>query len=101
VERILQSEVDTTHQKIGRRYKFFKSLYFLVKWKSYPDNESTWEPGTNLGHTSESMERFYEEKPEALAISTGGQGWRGGGLIVRETKEYNYRLHQNPCTRDN
>jgi hypothetical protein len=33
VERILQSEVRTTRQKVGGRYKFFKNLYFLVKWK--------------------------------------------------------------------
>jgi hypothetical protein len=31
VERILQSEVCTTRQKIGRRYKQFKSVYFLVQ----------------------------------------------------------------------
>jgi hypothetical protein len=43
VERILQSEVHNMCRKIGRRYKSFKWLYFLVKWKDYPDDESTWE----------------------------------------------------------
>jgi hypothetical protein len=70
VEWILQSEVRTTHRLLGRRYKFFKSLYFLVKWKGYPDDKSTWEPGTSLEHTLESIEEFYEVNPEAPAIST-------------------------------
>jgi hypothetical protein len=70
VEWILQSEVRTTRRKIGERYKSFKNLYFLVKWKGYPDNESTWEPGTNLWHAFESIEEFYGENPEATAIST-------------------------------
>jgi hypothetical protein len=39
VERILQSEVHTTHRKIGRRYKHFKSLYFLVQWKGFPNEK--------------------------------------------------------------
>jgi hypothetical protein len=70
VEWILQSEVRTTCQKIDGKYKSFKSLYFLVKWKGYPDNESTWESGASLEHTSESIEEFYGVNPEALAILT-------------------------------
>jgi hypothetical protein len=42
VEWILQSEIHTSRQKVGRRFKLFKSLYFLVKWKGSPDNETTW-----------------------------------------------------------
>jgi hypothetical protein len=70
VERILQCEVHTTHHKIGGRYKSFKSLYFLVKWKGYLDDESTWEPGTSLAHALQSIEEFYGENPEAPVIST-------------------------------
>jgi hypothetical protein len=79
VERILQSEVHTTRQKIGRRYKEFKTLKFLIKWKGYPDDESTWKPGTSLEHATESIEEFYGENPEVPALVTSGQVWRGGG----------------------
>jgi hypothetical protein len=70
VERILWSEVHTTHQKIGGRYKQFKSLYFLIQWKGYPDDESTWEPGMSLEHARESIEEFYGENPEGPALTT-------------------------------
>jgi hypothetical protein len=70
VERILQSEVHTTHRMLGGRYKQFKSLNFLVQWKGYPDNEVTWEPGTSLEHATESIEEFYEQNPEAPALAT-------------------------------
>jgi hypothetical protein len=70
VERILQSEVRTTRRKVGGRYEEFKSLYFLVQWQGYPDDESTWEPGTSLEHPTESTEEFYERNPEAPVLST-------------------------------
>jgi hypothetical protein len=70
VVQILQSEVHTTRRKIDGRYKSFKSLYFLVQWKGYPDNESTWEPGTSLEHVTESIEEFYGENLEAPARTT-------------------------------
>jgi hypothetical protein len=60
VERILQSEVCTTCWKISERYKFFKSLYFLVKWKCYPNDKSTWESGMCLEQVLEYREEFYE-----------------------------------------
>jgi hypothetical protein len=70
VERILQSEVHTTCWKIGRRYEFCKSLYFLVQWKDYPDDKSTWKPGTSLEHVSESIEEFYGQNHDVPAITT-------------------------------
>jgi hypothetical protein len=70
VERILQSEVRSTRQEIGGRYKQFKSFYFLVQWKGYPEDEWTWEPGTSLEHAKESIEEFYRENPEAPALTT-------------------------------
>jgi hypothetical protein len=58
VERILHGRVHMTCRKIGGRYKSFKSLYFLVRWKDYPDDESTWEPGTSLEHSLKSIKEF-------------------------------------------
>jgi hypothetical protein len=70
VERILQSEVLTNRRMIGRRCMSNKSFYFLVQWKCYPDDESTWEPGTSLKLARETSEEFYEENPKAPAIMT-------------------------------
>jgi hypothetical protein len=67
---MLQSEVRMTRWKIGRRYEIYKSLYFLVKWKSYPDEESTWEPGTSLELVLQSIEEFYRKNLKTLTIST-------------------------------
>jgi hypothetical protein len=55
---------------MGGRYKHFKSLYFLVKWKGYADDESAWEPGTRLEHALEFVEEFCGENPEAPASTT-------------------------------
>jgi hypothetical protein len=65
-----KSEILTTRRKIGGRYKQFKSLYFLVQWKGYPDDESTWEPGTSLEHATESIEEFYAQNSKAPALTT-------------------------------
>jgi hypothetical protein len=59
-----------THRKIGGRYKFFTSSYFLLKWKGYSDDESTWEPGTSLECVSYSIEELYKVNPKAPAIPT-------------------------------
>jgi hypothetical protein len=70
VERILQREVRTTCRKIGRKYKQFRSLYFLVHWKGYSDNKSTCEPGMSLKHATESIKEYYGENPEAPVLTT-------------------------------
>jgi hypothetical protein len=72
VEWILQSEVCTTRWKIGGKNNSFKRLYFLVKWKGYPDDESTWELRKSLEHALYSIKEFYGENPEVLVISTWG-----------------------------
>ena len=68
VEKIVQGEIRTTHRKIWGRNKVTKSLYFLVKWKGYPEDECTWEPGKHLSNAAEQVEEFYKENPEAPAI---------------------------------
>jgi hypothetical protein len=83
---ILQSEVHTTCWKISGRYKSFKSLYFLVKWKGYPEAESTWEPGMSLEHALESIERFDQSNPKVLAITTRGRDWRRQGVSVMDMR---------------
>jgi hypothetical protein len=55
----------------------------------------------SLKHPWQSIEEYYGANPEALAISTCGEFWRGGGVTVMDTKEYNYQLYQNLFTCDN
>jgi len=65
VERILQSEVRTTRRKVKGRYKNYRTLFYLVKWKGYPDDECTWEPGANLESADEEVEDFHNRNPDA------------------------------------
>lgn len=55
VEKILDSQIDGDT---------FQHMY-LVKWKGYPENQSTWEPKANLAHSAEMMRQFDAEKKKA------------------------------------
>ncbi|WP_369292959.1 chromo domain-containing protein [Alkalibacillus haloalkaliphilus] len=35
-----------------------RGLKYLVKWKDYPSSENSWEPGTNLKHSQEILNRY-------------------------------------------
>ena len=65
VETILQSEIRTTKKKVKGRYKSYRTLYYLVKWKGYPEDECSWEPGTNLGSAEKEVEEFHQNNPQA------------------------------------
>jgi hypothetical protein len=65
VEAVLQNEVRTTRRRQGGRYWLIKTLYFLIKWKGYPDDECTWEPGVSLEGVPELVDKFYQDHPEA------------------------------------
>ena len=68
VETILQSEIRTTKRKVQGRYKSYRTLYSLVKWKGYPEDECSWEPGTNLGSAEKEVEEFHQTNPLAEKI---------------------------------
>ena len=65
VEKILQGEIRTTRRKVKGRYKAFRTMFYLVKWKGYPEDECTWEPGTNLRSADEEVEEFHRNNPDA------------------------------------
>ena len=65
VEAILQSEVRTTKRKVKGRYKTYRTSYYLVKWKWYPGDECSWEPGNNLRQAEKEVEDFHKNNPQA------------------------------------
>ncbi len=47
------------------------SLYYLILWKGYPEEENTWEPSSTLIHLRKLISIFYKEHPEKpIAISS-------------------------------
>ena len=40
------------------------SLYYLVSWKSYPQEESTWEPSFAVMHLRKMIFAFHKNHPE-------------------------------------
>ena len=65
VESLLQSEIRTSRRRQGSRHRNIRTLYFLVKWKGYPEDECTWEPGSSLEGVPELIEQFYHTHPDA------------------------------------
>ena len=41
------------------------AMQYLVKWKGYPHEESTWEPACNLEHAAEAVAEFHRKHPSA------------------------------------
>ena len=41
-------------------------MEYLVKWKNYPVEESSWEPIKNFKNAQESIEEFHEHIPAVL-----------------------------------
>ena len=39
-------------------------LYYLVSWKSYSEEESTWEPSSVVMHLRKMISAFYKDHPE-------------------------------------
>jgi biopolymer transport protein ExbB/TolQ len=45
-------------------------LQYLVKWKGFPDKESSWEPVAHLGNNMEFVEEFHQANPTKLSQAT-------------------------------
>ena len=55
-------EVET----IITKKKLKKKNYYLIKWKGYPVNESTWEPISNLKNVQYLINNFENDYPDSI-----------------------------------
>ena len=56
VEKIVNSKIRISTKKVNGRNKRTKTQFYLVKWKGYPEDECTWEPGHHLASAGEKVE---------------------------------------------
>ena len=56
-------EWEVEYIKDSRIYR--DKLQYLVKWKNYPQEESTWEPAENLENASKTIKDFHSKYPSA------------------------------------
>ena len=61
VEAVVNSRV------IGRGAR--RSMMFLVKWKGYPDTETSWEPEANLENAQEAIDDYYAANPRKMRVT--------------------------------
>ena len=59
VEAIWESEVYTKEAD-----RHLSQLYYLVVWKSYPEEENTWEPFLAIMHLQKMINTFYKDHPK-------------------------------------
>ena len=59
VEAIMDS---TVYAKKAEGY--LPGLYYLVSWKGYPEEESTWEPSSAVMHLRKMISAFHKDHPE-------------------------------------
>ena len=62
VEGICNSIVYARESEVGH----LPSLYYLVSWKSYPKDESTWEPTSAVQHFWKLVSTFHKNHPIKL-----------------------------------
>ena len=68
VEKIVNSEIRSSTKKVNGRNKRVKTQFYLVKWKGYPEDECTWEPGHHLTSAEEKVEEFHQRNPQAPTL---------------------------------
>ena len=68
VEKIISSEIRITRWRVKGKNTVIKKLFYLVKWKGYPEDECTREPGEQLTHADDEIETFHRQNPNAPTI---------------------------------
>ena len=66
VEDICDSAVYARESEAGH----LPGLYYLVSWKSYPEDENTWEPASAVQHLRKLVSTFHKDYPnKSIATS--------------------------------
>ena len=60
VESIRNSAVYARESEAGH----LPGLYYLVSWKGYPEDESTWEPASAVQHLRKLVSTFHKDHPD-------------------------------------
>ena len=75
------------------------SLYYLVLWKSYPEEENTWEPLSAVIYLRKLISNFYKdylEKPIATSSPLDSAPLMARPTIVKESKQKHGRPSKEP-----
>ncbi len=54
----------------GSNSGLLPDLYYLVSWKSYPEEENTWEPASAILHLRRLISTFHKEHTEKQIATT-------------------------------
>ena len=65
VEAIINSAIYTKEAE-----KHLLGLYYLVSWKGYPEEKSTWEPSSAVMHLRKMISTFHKDHPEKLTATS-------------------------------
>ena len=59
VKAIIDSAVYTKEPE-----RHLPGLYYLLSWKNYPEEESTWDPSSAIMHLQKMISTFHKNHPE-------------------------------------
>ena len=62
---IRDGEKEWTVEYIKNSRMRYRKLEYLVKWKDFPQEESTWEPKANLKNAKQAISDFHKTHPQA------------------------------------
>ena len=50
----------------ARRFRRWKTLQYLIKWKGYPESDNSWEAASNVTNAKDTISDFYRRHPRAV-----------------------------------
>ena len=90
---VIEGEPEWEVEEIRDAKFAHNKIYFLVKWKGWPDSEVSWEPEDNLENSPEIISSFYKQHPGApRRLSTGEPT---GQPLTKRTRKKKKRTRVN------